>query len=219
MDKQKSKKRNIIIGTLGSLSKETLDFFSLRFNVTGKSVNLLFFPGGPDVSPDIYGEQKGKYTISDKKRDNIFLKIFENWYHIPKLGICGGAQFLTVASGGKLIQHVEGHNKGPHDMSVHFDGNTNPSKFKITSTHHQMMYPFNLDSSKYQLLGWASRFKSLVYLDGENKQKELPNKFVEPEIVYYPSTRSLAIQGHPEHAECSDNTRDLCLTLIEDYLY
>jgi len=225
----KKNKRTIKIGTLGTLSSEVKDFFSERFIVkeisfermleSGKSANLIFYGGGPDVGPKLYGEVVGKYTKSDKKRDDIFSKVFENWYHTPKLGFCGGAQFLTAASGGKLIQHVEGHNKGEHFINVHFEGNSRPSKFKMTSTHHQMMYPFNLEDSRYRLLGWASKFQSLVYLDGSNKQKSLPNKFVEPEIVYYPNSRSLAIQGHPEHLDCNEQTKELCLNLIEDYLY
>ena len=81
-----------------------------------------------------------------------------------------------------------------------------------------MMYPFNLINNKYKLLAWSSKFLGNIYLNGEDKQIPLPDKFVEPEIVYYPFTRGLAIQGHPEYSDCPTSTKDTCLDLIEQYL-
>ena len=182
-------------------------------------LNFIFFSGGSDVNPELYGEEKGSRTGVDIKRDELCQEVFNSYMRTPKLGICRGSQLVTVLSGGKLIQHVEGHATGhQHEIEVHYEGHSNPTTRLITSTHHQMMYPFNLENNKYNLLGWTKVSRSMIYLDGEDKQIKIPSKFVEPEIIYYPDTRSLAIQGHPEFPGCNKNTKTLCLDLIDNYL-
>ena len=70
-----------------------------------------------------------------------------------------------------------------------------------TSTHHQMMYPFNVGG--HQIIAWASRPLSDGYeLDDNTKLEKMPSN-KEPEIVYYPKTRCLAIQLHPEYMDKS----------------
>jgi len=223
-----NKKRSLYIGVENELSPNELDFFSSRFSVKQilfsdllkkrQSLNFIYFSGGADVSPILYGEgNKGSRTMISAERDSLCKEIFEIYVTTPKLGICRGSQFVTAMSGGKLIQHVEGHGN-THDITMHFEGNSQPSIYKITSTHHQMMFPFNLPKHKYNILAWSTKHRSLVYLDGNDTQIELPEKFVESEIVYYPMTRSLAIQGHPEFDSCDKRTKEMCLNLIEDYL-
>jgi len=224
-----TKKQKVIIGVESKLSPDELAFFSLRFDVEqiefesllkkrpSKGVDFLYFSGGADVNPALYGQKKGKFTFIDEKRDEICQNIVNGYPGTPKLGICRGAQFLTVMAGGRLIQHIEGHTSS-HKIDVHFEGNSKPSTYDITSTHHQMMYPFNIGADRYSLIGWATMFRSMVYLDGNDNQISVPEKFVEPEIIYYRQTRSLAIQGHPEYSNCNNNTKDLCLDLIETYL-
>jgi len=224
-----TKKLKVIIGVERKLSPDELDFFSSRFEVEqvefesilkkrpGKRIDFLYFSGGADVNPALYGQKKGKSTFIDEKRDEMCQAIYNSYPGTPKLGICRGSQFLTVMAGGKLIQHVEGHTSS-HKIDVHFEGNSRPSTFDITSTHHQMMYPFNMNADKYALIGWSTMHRSMVYLDGDDNQMSLPEKFVEPEIIYYRLHRSLAIQGHPEYNNCSKDTKDLCLDLIETYL-
>ena len=162
-------------------------------------INLILFTGGEDVTPSFYGENKGKFTKNNKHRDDIEQDLFHRmYYQIPKLGVCRGAQFLTVMAGGKLIQHVTGHNNTTD--SIYYMGKV----LNIPSDHHQMMYPFNLDKSKYSILGHSLHFKSDTYLNGENENIELPENFLEPEIVFYNDFNSLCIQSHPEWI--SDNT-------------
>ena len=163
-------------------------------------LHLILFTGGEDVTPSFYGEAKGKFTKNNRHRDDIEQDLFHRmYYQIPKLGVCRGAQFLTVMAGGKLIQHVTGHNNTT-DSIYYADKVLN-----IPSDHHQMMYPFNLDKSKYSILGHSLYFKSDTYLNGENENIILPNNFLEPEIVYYNEYRSLAIQSHPEWIKDSNN--------------
>jgi len=173
-------------------------------------LHLILFTGGEDVTPSLYGENKGKFTKNNKYRDDIEQNVFHQmYYQIPKLGICRGAQFLTVMAGGKLIQHVTGHNNTTD--SIYYAGKV----LNIPSDHHQMMYPFNLDKSKYSILGHSLYFKSDTYLNGENENIELPENFLEPEIVFYNDFNSLCIQSHPEWiSDSSDGSFRYMMNLI-----
>lgn len=179
-------------------------------------IDLLVFTGGADVNTELYGEEQGKYTHISKERDLIEKEMFDVFYHVPKIGVCRGSQLLTVLSGGKLIQNVSGHANGNHDIS--FSAGTGYSNAAITSTHHQMMYPFSMRSSDYKIIAYSTYLLSNTYTDGKDEERDLPTKFVEPEIVHYPGTNSLAIQGHPEMSGCPSGTVRICLQLIGTYL-
>lgn len=196
-----------------------------------RNIDLGLFTGGADVSPDLYGEPIGMATSINQQRDIDESDLFELLWNKPKLGICRGSQFLTVKSGGRLIQHVENHT---HDHyidvnNIEFIKYTKkkedyiPSSnidrtLTITSTHHQMMFPYNLKKNNYTIIGWSKKYRSNVYLDGNNKQIDVPENFLEPEIVYYNTTNSLCIQGHPEYGHCPEETQKYCLSLIKKLL-
>lgn len=181
-------------------------------------IDLVVFTGGSDVDPKMYGENKGKYTHIDEKRDSDEYNIFQRFYHVPKVGFCRGSQFLTVVNGGKLVQHVTGHTSA-HSCKYD-DGYDNLlGTFNISSTHHQMMFPFNLNKDQYKLIAWSEYFNSDTYLNGDNEEIKLPQDFLEPEIVYYKEGKSLAIQGHPEFSSVDMLTKTLILKLIDKYLF
>ena len=76
-------------------------------NVHWDDVELVVFTGGADVDPSLYRETMEVRTHSDLARD-LFEKMFYKacrTYVVPMVGICRGAQFLTVMNGGKLKQH------------------------------------------------------------------------------------------------------------------
>ena len=162
-------------------------------------IDLIIFTGGEDITPSYYGENVGKYTHINTIRDQNEFDIFHTvFYGVPKLGICKGAQLLTVGSGGKLIQHVEGHRNTIDKITICSSNSNEEYIIEIPSDHHQMMFPYNLNKNRYQILGYSTYFKSNVYLNGENENIKLPNNFLEPEIIYYEDFNSLAIQSHPE---------------------
>lgn len=174
---------------------------------SAEKADILLFTGGSDVDPRFYNEPEGKHTYSNLPRDKAEKAYFDKYFNKFKLGICRGAQFLTVMSGGKLIQHINNH-EGNQDVFFS-DGTVHT----IPSTHHQMMYPFEIE---HELLGWAD-FQSSFYLNGYNKNITLPDNFKEPEVVWYKNSRSFCIQGHPEYP-CSDRTRSyLYNTIIDKY--
>lgn len=157
-----------------------------------EEADIVLFTGGEDVDPSYYGAAKHPRTHSNPRRDaaekEIFDKIKPNQL---ALGICRGSQFLCVMNGGKLVQDCSGHAIGEtHEIT---DGLTRVS---ITSTHHQMQFPYDLPNNTYKVLYWAAPRRSHYY-DGDGLYA--PDR--EPEIVRYNVPGKpvcLAIQGHPE---------------------
>lgn len=161
-----------------------------------EDAQLVVFTGGEDVTPSLYGCKKHRTTYSNLKRDQDEQTIFSKID--PKkqvcLGICRGSQFLCVMNGGKLVQNVCNHATGfTHGIS---DGKR---IYQITSTHHQMQYPFNLEQEDYDLLFTSYGTESNFYEGDGIDPYILPDR--EPEIVLYHKEnlpKCLAVQGHPE---------------------
>jgi putative glutamine amidotransferase len=75
-------------------------------------VDGLVLPGGSDVDPAEYGEDRVAETgRSDPGRDawDLACALGALELRLPLLAICRGAQVLNVALGGTLAQHVPGH--------------------------------------------------------------------------------------------------------------
>ena len=97
-------------------------------------------------------------------------------------------------NGGKLIQNITSHATGfTHGIT---DGY---KIYQITSTHHQMQYPFDLNEDDYDIL-FASYGVESDYYEGDGIDPNIvPGR--EPEIVLYHKKglpKCLAVQGHPE---------------------
>lgn len=219
------KKINIIVNTKVGYDSY-VKFLSEKYDVNvidclkwnGETISLVLFTGGEDVCPQYYSQNVGEYTKYNLERDKFEKEyLFNNFPDVPKLGCCRGSQFLTVLSGGRLIQHVEGHATGQLH-AIEMNGPLLGNIYNITSTHHQMMYPFKMKEDSYQLVAFSKYFLSGVYLNGDNENIELPKDFLEPEIVYYPKTKSLCIQGHPEMTGCPNDTKDMVFRMIDYFL-
>ena len=160
-----------------------------------EDAQLVVFTGGEDVTPSLYGCKKHPETYNnperDKKEQTIFKKINPKTQVV--YGCCRGSQFITVMNGGLLVQNVNNHAIG----STH--GITDGCKvYEITSTHHQMMYPFNLESG-YNILFTSYGNSSGIYEGDKIDSNVIFNR--EPEIVLYTRKdlpKCLAVQGHPE---------------------
>lgn len=187
-------------------------------------INLIIFTGGEDVNPIYYYQNTLNKTIINNKRDILEFdllnhKLYYNYVkNIPKLGICRGSQLLTVHNGGSLIQHVTGHNNCEDVICLKDNIYSSSKTIKVLSDHHQMMFPYDLPKSDYDLIGWSDYFKSNTYLNGDGEETVLPYNFLEPEIIYYPKTNSLCIQSHPEWCIGTKGS-DTCLDIIDNYLF
>lgn len=153
--------------------------------------DLVCFTGGEDVSPHIYEHRKHSTTYNNPSRDTQEALIFLGCLSAdqPMVGICRGAQFLNVISGGEMYQDVKGHGQ-PHEITDLTTGD----KVWVTSTHHQMMKP-----SKNGLLVAASYLhKEREWWDGAVSEFIKEESQEDNEVVYYPETNALCFQPHPE---------------------
>lgn len=169
--------------------------------------DTLLFEGGTDISPYLYGEIPIKGTQkSDDLRDQHEVKFFNEAHRLGAgfIGICRGAQLLCALSGGHIIQHVTGHNEW-HKMQLPDrmgkDNNGNSLVIGTTSAHHQMMNPYRMNPKEWVSYGHSFVQRSERYYTekGRFKPGKSNRDWREQEIIWFPKTRSLAIQGHPEY--------------------
>ena len=115
----------------------------------------LLLTGGPDIDPQIYGERPAPESLQDLCRplDELELGLLRCALKkdMPVLAICRGMQLLNVASGGRLIQDIPGHNSETvdgHRKSARHSIFLSPGSklaailgtggfFKVNSLHHQ----------------------------------------------------------------------------------
>lgn len=183
------------------------------------------FGGGDDVPYDLYDEEEGEHkrTQSYSTNRTLFeIDMFDACQRaqVPTLGICRGAQLLCVMSGGKLVQHVLGHQTS-HEILVRDlqSGTWCKKPVRTSSTHHQMMMPFVLDKEKYSVLAKASERLSSTYERGPKAPDYTEEEMLcEPEIVMFGGANALCIQGHPEYTfQCSDEFIEYCDTCIRTH--
>lgn len=180
-----------------------------------EEADIVLFTGGEDVDPSLYGCEKHPTTYSNINRDLEEKAIFEKVKpHQLCLGICRGSQFLCVMNGGLLIQNVSKHaGFGTHQI---INAQNEFTRVDITSTHHQMQYPFNLEKGiDYHVLFYASR-RSEFY---EGDKIYCPP--CEPEVVLYHKKnkpKCLAIQGHPEIMRKEAPVIEVLNNLVDRYV-
>lgn len=167
----------------------------------GANIDALVIWGGEDISPSLYGDNvsnmcgaRAELSRRDRLEASACLAAMERG--IPLIGVCRGAQLLCAIAGGRLIQHVTGH--GSSHMISTYDG----KGMRTTSVHHQMMFPFSVE---HKMIAWAAEKQSKVYLNGEDVNDPAMEEHVEPEIVWFPRIKGLAIQGHPEFVSNPDS--------------
>mgnify|MGYP003632752758 CR=1 FL=1 len=173
-------------------------FKSAGFEVTpltlGRSpkaedTDLVLFTGGPDVSPDLYGEKPHSKTYANSYRDSRERKIFLDMLDagVPMVGICRGGQFLNVMNGGKMHQHVVGHATGQDHLMWDVD---TKEEIMVSSTHHQMMKPARH--------GKVLATSNVCSRREDPKGQDVGGEWDDIEVVYYKRTNCLCFQPHPE---------------------
>ena len=152
--------------------------------------DVLVVWGGADISPSLYNKAVGRRTGADPEpsyRDKYEWSLMQRAKElgVPIVGVCRGAQMLCALAGGFLVQDVTNHGRS------HTVDTSEGDKLGVSSLHHQMMYPFEVD---HKLLAWASQPISSHYLDVDTPI-DVP---CEPEAVWFPQVKGLAVQWHPE---------------------
>jgi gamma-glutamyl-gamma-aminobutyrate hydrolase PuuD len=160
------------------------------------------FHGGTDIHPGLYSQAAHKTNqqqgLKMSSRDMSELSIWKaaTDLQIPIFAICRGAQLACVLSGGSLFQHFETTERGGSIETLQL---YNKEKLLGNSFHHQLMDLSPLQEFvDYDLLAWTEYKDTKFYREG-SEPVDGPAK--QPEIVWFPKTRCLAIQGHPEWAD------------------
>lgn len=181
--------------------------------------------GGADISPSIYGHRVSKYTGATQypsSRDMLEIALAEKAIdlQIPIIGICRGAQLMCALSGGVLVQHVEKHAGGWHSIVTKYG-----EEYNCPSLHHQMMFPWAYEdraAPEVELIAWTPHPRSETYVgqpDAEGNEKTIVLPGPEPEIAWFPTTKSLCIQSHPEFIQAVDHPFvAYCLRLTKQYI-
>jgi putative glutamine amidotransferase len=124
----------------------------------------LVFTGGRDVDPALYEQQRLDETdVPEHRRDRFELVLMRAAIEagLPFLAIGRGLHVLTVASGGRLIQHLPAHRQNrarylPHDVCL-ADGSLLSrllgSLVQVPAAHHQA--PDRL-ADGLTLAGWSA---------------------------------------------------------------
>lgn len=177
--------------------------------------DVVLFNGGTDINPALYGEARSEFTdVPDLERDNFERKLFRRAQAVGAacIGICRGAQFLCAMSGGKLIQHVTGHRDNCHHIVGRpKEGHEIERVMMAFADHHQMMYPYD---TFHHLIAWAENIGESHCEYGKEWRDGK-----EPEIVWFPDTRSLAIQPHPEWMDSKAVFVEYCRELVKQYIF
>jgi len=104
----------------------------------------LVLGGGRDVNPRLYGELRLDGTEHpDTSRDDFELALLGEALRrrIPILAICRGLQLLNVHLGGTLHQHVDGHRRVTHEVTIApgslLSKAMGVTQCEVMSRHHQ----------------------------------------------------------------------------------
>lgn len=174
--------------------------------------NLVVLTGGEDLNPSLYGQRMNKFCgTPNNKRDAKDLAVAYAAIRcgIPIVGVCRGAQLINIIAGGQMIQDCDNHTVW-HDVITE-DGDI----MEVSSTHHQMMVPPK--NQPYKLLAWAHPSRTTAcFSSSKKKPHKGPEK--EPDCMYFPKQKALAMQYHPEYVAEGSPAFELSQKLIEKYL-
>ncbi len=147
-----------------NMSEATLDGM-----LTG--LDGLFLPGGEDVDPGNYGEDRHpQLGPVDKERDRteLFLVRRAMEMGMPVFGVCRGVQVINVACGGALYQDL--HSQRP-DLNKHDFYPPKHDRFQIT--HDVAIEP---DSRLAQALGHVHPINSMHHQGIKRLGHHLPRR-------------------------------------------
>jgi gamma-glutamyl-gamma-aminobutyrate hydrolase PuuD len=167
-----------------------------------RQADCLVFIGGADINPALYSEPNVASYVSKHcdARDLRAWAYFNSNRDQFKIltGICRGGQFLNAMSGGAMWQDVNGHGRS-HNIVDKLTG----KEIFASSTHHQMMRP----SDKGEIVAISSPRLSTQRLSGKDglfTTESGDYDFEDIEVVWYPETKSLCFQPHPEYMGYKD---------------
>lgn len=175
-----------------------------------EDADIVMFTGGCDINPQLYNCKVHPSTWFSEDRDAFEIEAFQRVKPNQLcIGTCRGAQLFTALLGGKLVQDVTGHVGNVHTIKRVNNkfGDILPKETFVTSIHHQMMYPFELDKTYYDILYTSATRRSRHYY-GDGIDPNVLIQAGEPELILYHVPNKplcLGIQGHPEEMSKDDS--------------
>lgn len=130
----------------------------------------ILFPGGVDVNPHLYHEEKSETLSLNQELDDFEFHILDLCLslHLPIFGICRGIQCLNVYFGGTLYQDITGHQSTSHMVKNLFPHVSKIKNAETNSFHHQAIkeiadgfIPF-LFASDGQIEGMIHKEKKII---------------------------------------------------------
>jgi putative glutamine amidotransferase len=172
--------------------------------------DLVIFTGGPDVDPQLYGEEPHESVQVSSDRDAYDLKMYARCMAdgIPMLGVCRGAQFLAVMNGFKLYQDINLHHTS-HDM---YDCINKRIIKNVSSVHHQAVI-YEPDKGMEILAHCANRATTRHC----NPKDTVFGYQPDVEAFFIRETCCIGIQGHPEYRKHEEFSAWVC-SVIEKYV-
>lgn len=108
------------------------------------SLDGLLLTGGADLDPALWGEPvhpRANVLPKEREASDLALAKAAIAADLPVLGICLGCQEITVALGGSLNQHVDGHSAGVfHEIEMTGASRARDlvgARPRVNSYHHQ----------------------------------------------------------------------------------
>lgn len=163
------------------------------------AADCVVWTGGEDINPAIYGESNVS-SYYDSRRDRNDLAAIRLSVDKFKVGICRGAQLLNcIPNDGRLWQDVDNHGGGYHEVLDLINNKT----YTVNSVHHQAMR-VNEKIGGIVVASCQTSTRKIAEHVEWSKDKSVQNGGVlsyddiDAEVVWYPHSKSLLFQGHPE---------------------
>lgn len=154
--------------------------------------DFVLYLGGEDIHPSLYGEKPIRETYFNMERDKHEIEVFNKAVLCNKVqvGICRGFQLIHALNKGKLYQHVDGHGMS-HPI---VDLRTNEVIISSSMHHQQCIF----DQAICVPIAFASNVGTRFCT--QNSELIPSSKGIETELeaAYYPQSRCIGVQGHPE---------------------
>lgn len=178
----------------------------------------LLITGGADIDPARYGDEPRGSHATEPGRDALDAEAFTvaAARGVAVLGICRGLQAINVFSGGRLVQHVAGHESGPWPATadaatrhvLRLDPTSRLSaiaggtaEIEVNSFHHQAVAPEGL-APGLRATGTAT--------------DEEGHELVEALESIDPTRWVVAVQCHPERTESTPSLLQAIWTAFVD---
>lgn len=172
--------------------------FDYRITRNLDEADVVWWEGGCDVNPAIYGEKKGSHTYFSPQGSASEFSVWNvvKNRRVFKIGTCKGLQNLSCYNGAKMVQHSS--HPSWHGVILEKEG----KELECISLHHQQVILdeklTGLKKDKdYELIAHTGKL-SPFHLNGDDKDYKFDENYKEPEIVYFPKTMSWGVQSHPE---------------------